>query len=460
MKKSVCRTLAFFLVIALAFSLIGCGAAKQESASSTAKAGSTVAPAESTAGTEASTKQDEQKPVKFRIYAQYSSDDEKIPYDYAAAYLKAQMPNVELELDMAAEDDGQKIRTYAATGNMPDIVLLTYNQINDFKASNKIVMLDKYAEEFKLKEKLNPGCENVLVCPDGHVWCFPYMGNEFGLFYYNKKIFADNGLTPPKTYDEMLNVVKTLKSKNIIPLSIFAKQKWINIVLYDMFITRMDSRGIKALENGEKKASDPDYLKATQKMVELIQAGLLPKGVTNLNYDQAAALFYEGKAAMFINGDWEIQNATAKLGENLDFMYFPAVDEATYEKAKYNISGGGMPTGFGIGANCQDINQAAKAAAIFAQGWSEGKYIKRGNPFVAYKTDKKTEATMPAALDKVTKELIPNISGISMFPFGISHPKFNLGLEDNCQAVLLGDMKAEDFAKAIDKAIEDAGIGK
>jgi raffinose/stachyose/melibiose transport system substrate-binding protein len=80
----------------------------------------TSAPAATVAATTAPAKADA-KPVKLRIYAQYADEDTKTPYDYAVAELKKEMPNVELELDIQAQDDGQKLKTYAATGNLPDI---------------------------------------------------------------------------------------------------------------------------------------------------------------------------------------------------------------------------------------------------------------------------------------------------------------------------------------------------
>ena len=40
---------------------------------------------------------------------------------------------------------------------------------------------------------------------------------------------------------------------------------------------------------------------------------------------------------MFINGQWYIEDATAALGENVDWMFYPAADEASYEERKKAI---------------------------------------------------------------------------------------------------------------------------
>ena len=44
--------------------------------------------------------------------------------------------------------------------------------------------------------------------------------------WYNKKVFADNGLKPPTTWDEFFKVADALKAKGIVPLVIGTKEGW------------------------------------------------------------------------------------------------------------------------------------------------------------------------------------------------------------------------------------------
>ena len=127
------KKMAVTLVSLLAAtSLAACGTTnttKDAGATSTPTAAATAAPVKTDA-----------KPVKLRIYAQYADEDTKTPYDYAVAELKKEMPNVELELDIQAQDDGQKLKTYAATGNLPDIFQAGLDIIDTFKKSNNILV--------------------------------------------------------------------------------------------------------------------------------------------------------------------------------------------------------------------------------------------------------------------------------------------------------------------------------
>lgn len=405
--------------------------------------------------TKSPAKTEEPKSVKLRIYAQYADDDTKLPYDYAVAELKKEMPNVELELEIQAQDDGQKLKTYAATGNLPDIYQAGLDIITTFKKSGNILELDKYMNELGFKDKMYPSTLNTLVADDGHTYAFPYAGNEFVLLYYNKELFEKNGVKVPTTYEELMIAVKAFKAADITPLSLFAKEKWPTVALYDMFVTRQEPQGILKLDKGQALVSDPAYKEAAEQIIELVQAGMLPKGATNLNYDQAAALFHEGKAAMFLNGQWEIAESTKILGDKAGWMYFPGVDAANYEASKYAFSGGGGPGGYAVNPDTKDQELAAKVAAFLSLKYAEYKFTERGNPLVATKVDKAIITEFPPMMQQLSDD-IPKITSTTAFAWGLSDAKFKAAIEDASQSLMTGAYSAEQFIKDVSKAIPAA----
>ncbi|MCL6601599.1 MAG: extracellular solute-binding protein [Paenibacillus sp.] len=396
-----------------------------------------------------------QENVKLRIYAQYSDDDTKLPYDYAVAELKKEMPNVELELEVQAQDDGQKLKTYAATGNLPDIFQAGVDIINTFKKSGNILELDKYTDLYDFKDKMFSSTMNTLTSDDGHVYAFPYAGNEFMLLYYNKELFEKNNIKVPTTYDELMTAVKGFNAAGVTPLALFAKEKWPTVALYDMFVTRQEPAGIVKLDKGLASPSDPAYKDAAEKIVELVNAGLLPKGATNLNYDQAASLFYEGKAAMFLNGQWEIASSTEKLGDKAGWMYFPGVDAASYETNKYAFIGGGGPGGYAVNPDTKDPELTAKVAAFLSLKFAEYKYTERGNPIVATKVDKAIVKEYPPMMKQLSED-IEKITSTTAFAWGLSDAKFKAAIEDATQSLMTGGYTAEQFIKDVTKAVPQA----
>ena len=444
MKKYLSLLAILMLGVVVIFTVTACGANQQDDSS-----GAT----EKTDGINGQSDKRQEEPVKLRIYAQYADEDTKAPYDYAVEALKKEMPNVELELDVQAQDDGQKLKTYAATGNLPDIFQSGLDIINTFKKSDNILVLDEYAKKTGFIDKMHPSAMNTLYADDGHIYAFPYAGNELILLFYNKEIFEQNDVKVPTTYDELLTAVKDFRSKGVTPLSIFAKEKWPCVGLYDIFATRLEPEGIKKLDQGKAKASEEAYKQGAERIIELVKAGLLPKGATNLNYDQAAALFHQGKAAMFINGQWEIEASTKALGDKVDWMYYPAHDAASVEKTKYAFSGSGGPGGYAVSPHTKDKELAVEVAAFMSLKYAECKYTRRSNPILATRVDLPIEQPYPAMMEKLSVD-IPKITSTTAFAWGLSNPKFKAALEDATQRLLTGSYSADDFVKDLDDVIE------
>lgn len=429
------KLLSLLLILALSISLFaGCSSDNAEDNTTSESANNDV-----------------EEKVTLRIYAQYSDDDTKVPYDYAVEELKKAYPNVSLELDIQAQDDGQKLQTYAATGNLPDIFQVGATQIETFKESGNIMILDDYAKSTGFLDKAHPSAENIIYNADGHIYAFPYAGNELVIWYYNKAIFEEYGVKVPETYDELLEAINVFNDNDIIPMSIFAKEKWITTAMYDVMATRFAPEGITKLDAGMGKASEDAYVMAAEKLQELVEAGMFPQGATNLNYDQAASLFYEGKAAMFLNGQWEIEGSTEKLGDNADWMWYPVMPG--YEDNKFALSGGGAPGGYAVNPNSEHKELAAEVAAFISEKYCEAKYMKRSNPILALEVDVEPEKPFPAMMEKLANEM-GNITSTTKFTWGLSNPQFKVAIEDQSQFLLTPDYLPEQFIEELDKVIE------
>lgn len=432
-------TALFIVVVIIAFTAIGCTSPGTE---------------ESNAPKENVHKEgDQEEVITLKIYAQYSDDDTRVPYDYAVEQLKEAYPNVKLELDIQAQDDGQKLQIYAATGNLPDIFQVGTSQIKTLKESDNILVLDDYVKSTGFDKKIHPSAENLLWNQDGHAYAFPYAGNELVLLYYNKAIFEEHGVKVPETYEDLKEAVVKFKEVDIIPLSIFAKEKWITTALYDVFVTRLEAGGIKKLDEGKGSAKEKSYVEAANRLHELVKLGLLADGATNMNYDQAASLFYEGKAAMFINGQWEIQASTEKLGENVDWMFYPVFSEKP--EAKYAFAGGAASGGYAISPYSEHKDLAAEVAAFMSEKYCEAKYLYRANPLLALKIDPSLEPIekFPPMMEKLANEL-PNIKSTTAFAWGLTEPKFKVAIEDQSQFLLTPGYTPEEFIEELEKTVE------
>ncbi|MEK5373277.1 ABC transporter substrate-binding protein [Paenibacillus sp. FSL P2-0173] len=430
MKRTYRSWGAALLVLTMSIGLVACGGDK--SASSQGGTGDTT--------------------IKLKVYAQHFDADTTKPFDYAVEELKKDMPNVEIELDPAVQDGYQKLKTYAATGNMPDIYFTDWPTLQTLAKSKNVEVLDNYETTAKFKENLNPGVESRLVAPDNHMYAYPDTGIEFQLIYYNKSIFEKAGIeTPIKTIDQMGEAAKKLKAAGYVPMSIFAKEKWITTAFYNGLVTREQPQGFGALDQKGVKALPEAFVTAAQQMKQLQQAGLFDANATNTNYDQASSLFYQGKAAMFVNGQWEIYSSQEKLGDQVDWMYWPAKDEATYEKSKYFIDGAGSPQGYAVSSSSENKETAVKVAAFLATKSAEYKYTQLGSPIVSPKVDKQIASNVPAMMQRVAKELLPNAKEYAQL---LSNTKIQNTINDNTQNLMVDNFLVEGFVNNLNSTLE------
>lgn len=391
--------------------------------------------------------------ITLSIYAQYADDDTKIPFDYAVEQLAIEYPNVELELDIESQDDGQKLQTYAATGNLPDIFRVELAQIETFKTSGNIMVLNDISDQIGFTDKVYDSCKNILYNEDGNIYAFPYAGNEVNIWFYNKALFEEYNLEVPKTFDDLLNVIAVFKENDIIPMTIFAQEKWITTSLFDAIATRYNAGGIYTLDKEENQITEEAYVNAANTMNKLVQAGLLPDGVTNMNYDQAAEMFYNGESAMFMCGQWEIESSYAALGDDADWMYYPAQDEETYEASKTVWSGGGAPSGFAVNPNSDNKELAAEVAAFISEKFCEAKLLYRSNPLIAVDVDVVPDEELTPMMQKLA-DVLPDTTSNTTFAWGLTNSIFKTGIEDQTQFLCTAQYTADEFITEMEKIME------
>ncbi len=388
------------------------------------------------------------QPLELSIYTQYADDDSMVPYDYAIEQLKTAYPNVTLNKIDQAQDGGTTLKTLASTGQLPDIYQASTDIINTFRESNQIMVLNDVAEGMGYTSKLIQSNKELAYADDGNMYAFPFAGQEYVLWYYNKQIFADNNLEVPTTYEELENVVKVLNEKNITPIALFGQEGWNSTAAFDVIATRYNNGGIKALDNGSASIEDADYVAAAKELEKLVKEGIFQSDATTTNYDNANAMFKNGQAAMILNGQWYIEEATAALGDNVDWMYYPAQDAASYEANKHVFSGGGSTSGFAVNPDSAHANEAAIIAEFMAEKYCEAKVLKRHNPLVAIVTGLKSETPLPAMMQKLSDE-IPNITATTRFTWGLTNATFNESIQANSQALISGEYSADEFVNMI-----------
>src|SRR5207248_10695108 len=104
----------------------------------------------------------------------------------------------------------------------------------------------------QLLDKVSVGSDIYSVPANIH------RGNEL---FYNKKVFSDNGITPPTTWDEFFTAADKLKAKGISALAVGGKDTWsITMLFEDILIARGGANKFNDLMAGKADWTDPNVV--------------------------------------------------------------------------------------------------------------------------------------------------------------------------------------------------------
>lgn len=438
MLRTVLKPMALSVVSMLLLSQMACGAQGTPEKSPS----QTTAPVEN---------------VKLKIYAHYTSDDEKATFDYARAEMKKIMPNVDLEVDVMPQDSGAKFKIFLATGNLPDITEVTVSDITAASNSNSIIPLDSYIQKLNLADKLSPVGQSMLKQKDGHTWAMPGANMNFAVIYANKALFEKAGAKIPTNFEELLEAGKLLRAKDIEPLGIWVKEKWPALQLFDMAAIPEDPKGMTNLDvNGTAKGTDPAFLNAAKKISELAKAGIFSKDIFTMDYNAAVAQFQSGKSAMLLCGNWMTQDFGDKFGDNATILLPNVLADASKAQAvkdAKSISGGGFPGGYAVAANSKYKDIAAEYAVQFALKQVEARVVKTGELSTVLKTAPVSEKPVNA-LQKSVSEVASNTKSMTIMGWAFDNNVIQTDLGSELQKLYTGQYAPETFAKNVDGIIE------
>lgn len=164
----------------------------------------------------------------------------------------------------------------------------------------------------------------------GGFYVLPTQLNIEGIFY-NKKIFAQNGISVPQTWSQLVADAATLHAKGIQPFSASGQQGWPITRLISGYLYRsLGPAALNEVSSGTAKLTDPHYVAAAQAIASLGAKGYFGKGVESIDYNTSVNTFLTGKAAMLYMGSWVLSSTADpsqdKIGaSNIGFMPFPTV---------------------------------------------------------------------------------------------------------------------------------------
>ncbi len=258
----------------------------------------------------------------------------KVIRDAADRFEKAN-PGYKVE-DTHILNDAYKTKIKIAFGaNEPPCVFSSWGggPLREYVKADQVVDLTPYLDKDPaFKDRFLPASFGASTI-DGKIYALPAENTAIAVVFYNKDLFAKYKVTPPKTWDELLNVIEVFKKNGIAPFALANKNKWTGSMFYGYLVDRIG--GPEAFANASQRKNggsfaDPVFVEAGKRLQELVKAGAFQKGYNGLDYDVGGSrrLLYTEKAAMELMGTWEastIGNENPDFAKKLGFFQFPSV---------------------------------------------------------------------------------------------------------------------------------------
>lgn len=258
--------------------------------------------------------------VKLRVMLgqpRFKEQFEKYFEQFKAKELAEKNINVTIELEMPnPEQAKQVLQSRLASNDSPDIFDVHANDLATY--NNAGYLEDLTSQPFV--ETLYEGVRETVLL-DGKVVALPMESLSWG-YLYNKKIFADQGITPPQTLDEMNAVVETLKANNVTPFVLAFQEAWVPQLMTALSLGGLTSSEhpdwIEKMNKGEASYADVQDI---FNIIDLIMANGTDKPF-EVGNEAGSTDFANGRAAMWVQGPWNAETIL-KVNPDMEFGVAP-----------------------------------------------------------------------------------------------------------------------------------------
>ncbi len=227
---------------------------------------------------------------------------------------EAQYPGIELQPSVNQMDDYKtKLKVGFAASEGPDVLSMQPGElINQFKPylldlAPAQATLDKLEPAVVADAKVRSGGDAVRLAP---------LGSSSTMFiYYNATYFAKAGITKlPSNTAELLDAAAKLKKAypDKVPFTIGLKDGWFNGDVFSVLANQVEKGLVEKADAGQIKWTDARFVKALNNLKDLVAKGLIDKNSVGISvYEESIGLLMDGKAAMHVNGGWNVGNLSS-----------------------------------------------------------------------------------------------------------------------------------------------------
>lgn len=339
---------------------------------------------------------------------------------------------------------------------LPDTICLDTPSIPDFVRIGILRPLDEVNSEMvkSWEPRFVPEIWNTVIY-EGHVYAVPTYVDMATMMGYNTRMFAEMGLLPPTTWDELKEVARKFKARGIAGIIIPGAGTTNDVNIFEGMVWANGGRWLS--EDGKKVViNGPGGVDVMQLWADLYNERLAPEAAIETDYYEAILAFFQNQGAMALGMSW-IPAIEGEVATAPGFQY-----RLTLAPRNPKPSGNFSPastimaptTAFMLTTGCKHPEAAMEylnfvASQEFQQGWD-------GDPIPGRVPATKANWESPDLL-KCYPDLVPLYRRGELFKGSLPMPAFpgliqmEVELGKAIQSVLLGEISAKE---ALDKVAE------
>ncbi|MDR0315376.1 MAG: extracellular solute-binding protein [Treponema sp.] len=378
-------------------------------------------------------------------------------------------PGVKIEREnLFDEPFHDKLRAYAAAGELPDVMYVWPSGRSDYLHDQKLLKdLTPFVNRDNIRGNYLPLTMDPSQQQAGYLAMIPQGITTTHAFFINTEVLDACGLQPAKTYAELKAQVPVLRAKGYETIIIPAQSDWVmQSCLFSMLAGRFCGAGWEQkILSGQAKFTDPDFVAALDFVRQLYTDGVIQRSAVGMDYGEGPGAFATNKSAYYIDGDWRVgafltdsDTGQALISpakqEKIKIGVFPTIEGAKLNSSSSVILGVGYAISSAIPAG-----SAKEAAAWELVKWMTGKEVselrtERGGTPTPSRTDLNFAAMKLEPMQKAIGNLGNEFTTATVVIDGVFASEVYLPINTGLIEIAMGTRTPQQVAADVQRAYD------
>lgn len=358
--------------------------------------------------------------------------------------------DIQLDVNTTPNDDYRtRLNTRAAGGDLPDVFQVWPGaELRPLVEAGAVEPIDDIEDHWIDSGLLEEGSFDEFTIED-NTYAVPVNSNPTHFVYYNKEMLSDAGHDSfPEDYEGFLQLIEDLKDEDVTPISLGNSGGW---VLQSVYISTIADRFtgpdfLEDVENGDRKFTDPEFIQGLEVIEELNNMEAFNNDLNTIDSMQMIDQFLQEESAMVMDGNWAATEIIENKQEDQD------IGLATIPLGERNSISNTMGSASAINSDISDEKkEAAKEFLKWLYNEELFEELQAVGRIVPTNVENPNDELDP--LIKEMMELTQEAENAPVYDATLT-PSLNDELENQLQALTLGEATPEEIGEALQKEVE------